>query len=145
MSAITITKATDDEVHQIGSGLRAFNHESVGEIAYHPVLLAAKNDAGQVVGGFIGSVFLGWLSVDVLWVSESHRRAGIGRSLLNEAESEALTLGAKSAYLDTFQWQAYGFYAAQGYREFGRLNDFPEGQSRIFMQKQLPVEDPPPA
>jgi ribosomal protein S18 acetylase RimI-like enzyme len=73
----------------------------------------------------------------VLWVAESHRGQGIGDRLLREAESDARRRGAKAAYLDTFRWQAKDFYEKHGYREFGRLEDFPDGQWRSFMQKRL--------
>jgi predicted N-acetyltransferase YhbS len=137
MTNIDISQATDGEVNVIGHGLRTFNQEAIGEIAYSPVQLAARDASGAVLGGFIGTVFLGWLAIDVLWVAESHRGQGIGDRLLREAESDARRRGAKAAYLDTFRWQAKDFYEKHGYREFGRLEDFPDGQWRSFMQKRL--------
>ena len=44
-----------------------------------------------------------------------------------------------SAWVDTFSFQAPGFYAKLGYREFGRL-DYPPDHQRIFLQKQLVAE-----
>ncbi len=134
---IEISQATDQDVEAIGNNLRLFNHAAIGEIAYSPVYLVARDESGALVGGFIGTVFLGWLAIDVLWVAESHRGRGIGTALLRNAEAEGLRLGAKAAYLDTFKWQAREFYEARGYSEFGRLEDFPEGQWRAFMQKPL--------
>ncbi|MEN6369841.1 MAG: GNAT family N-acetyltransferase [Thermotogota bacterium] len=134
---IEISQATDEDIEAVGDNLRLFNHDAIGEIAYSPVCLVARDESGALVGGFIGTVFLGWLAIDVLWVAESHRGRGIGTALLNQAEAESLRLGAKAAYLDTFTWQAREFYVAHGYSEFGRLENFPEGQWRAFMQKPL--------
>ncbi|MGD9675149.1 MAG: GNAT family N-acetyltransferase [Candidatus Bipolaricaulia bacterium] len=134
---IEISKASNSETTTIGGNLEAFNRAAVGEIAYSPVWLAARDETGAVVGGFMGTVYLGWFAVDVLWVAEAHRRHGIGAALLDAAEAEAARLGAKAAYLDTFEWQARDFYAARGYDEFGRLEDFPEGRWRAFMRKKL--------
>src|SRR6516165_7091346 len=41
-----------------------------------------------------------------------------------------------SAWLDTFSFQARGFYEKLGYEEFGRL-DYPPGHHRHFLRKRL--------
>ena len=137
---INITSATDTEAEAVCAHLRAFNHESVGAFSFTPVWLAAHDASGALVGGFVGEVYLGWLSIDVLWVAESQRERGIGDALLSRAESEAMILGAKAAYLDTFEWQAQAFYEGRGYCAFGRLDDFPQGHCRVFMKKRLAPE-----
>ena len=40
-------------------------------------------------------------------------------------------------YLDSFSFQAPTFYAKLGYREFGRLKEFPAGYDRVWMTKAL--------
>lgn len=134
---IEISQATDRDVESIGDNLRSFNRDAIGEIEYLPVYLAARDESGALVGGFIGTVFLGWLAIDVLWVAEAHRGHGTGTALLAKAEAEGVRLGARAAYLDTFKWQAREFYEARGYSEFGRLEGFPKGHWRAFMQKSL--------
>jgi hypothetical protein len=37
--------------------------------------------------------------------------------------------------LDTYSFQARGFYERLGYAVFGTLDDYPPGQSRIFLHK----------
>jgi hypothetical protein len=39
--------------------------------------------------------------------------------------------------LDTFEFQARGFYEHQGYTCFADLPDYPPGFSRFFMKKSL--------
>lgn len=56
---------------------------------------------------------------------------------MSRTEEEARQMGAKNAYLDTFSFQAPGFYENLGYRSFGELLEFPPGQKRVFMKKQL--------
>jgi hypothetical protein len=53
------------------------------------------------------------------------------------AEAEARQRGAQHAYLDTFSFQAPGFYKKHGYQVFGELQDFPPGHQRYFLTKQL--------
>ena len=53
------------------------------------------------------------------------------------AEKEARKRGVKNAFVDSFSFQAPGFYKKLGYREFGKLKDFPAGHSRSFLTKAL--------
>jgi len=72
-----------------------------------------------------------------MWVKEELRGRGYGYRLLTIAEDEARHRGAKNAYLDTFSFQAPGFYKQHGNRVFGELQDFPPGHQRYFMKKEL--------
>ena len=47
-----------------------------------------------------------------------------------------IVAGLAGAWLDTFSFQARGFYEKLGYEEFGRL-DYPPDHHRHFMQKGL--------
>jgi hypothetical protein len=49
----------------------------------------------------------------------------------------ALERGCRHAYLDTFSFQALGFYEKQGYAVYGQLENFPTGASRYFLKKTL--------
>jgi hypothetical protein len=40
-------------------------------------------------------------------------------------------------HLNTFSFQAPGFYQKHGYRRFGRLSGSPEGASRHYYVKRL--------
>ena len=39
--------------------------------------------------------------------------------------------------LDTFDFQAPGFYLKNGYDQIGEINDFPKGRKRIYFSKKL--------
>jgi ribosomal protein S18 acetylase RimI-like enzyme len=71
------------------------------------------------------------------------RGAGAGRRLMMEAEAEALRRGCCAAELDTFSFQARGFYERLGYSVFGALEDYAPGQSRFYMRKRLDGGAPP--
>ena len=93
-------------------------------------------DAGAIVAGLAGETYCGWLFVRYLWVSEALRGQGVGRELMAQAESRARDRGCHSAWLDTFSFQAPGFYRKLGYEEFGRL-DYPPDHQRLFLRKRL--------
>ena len=119
------------------SGLQAFNRRILGEVGGELVSVSVRDDDGAIAGGAVGEVGLGYLFVRYLWVDESLRGRDLGASVLRHLEEEARRLGAANAYVDTFSFQAPGFYGKQGYREFGRLDDFPPGHSRFWMTKSL--------
>ena len=56
---------------------------------------------------------------------------------MQTAEAEARNRGVRNVYLDSFSFQAPTFYAKLGYREFGRLKEFPAGHDRVWMTKAL--------
>jgi len=70
-------------------------------------------------------------------VPETQRRAGVGSRLMSMAEAEALSRGCSGSWLDTFEFQAKGFYERIGYECFAELPSYPKGFSRFFMKKTL--------
>jgi GNAT superfamily N-acetyltransferase len=91
----------------------------------------------EIVGGLWGSTMFSHLHVDLLFVPEAMRGRGIGRQLLTEAEAEAVRRGCVGAWLDTYSFQARGFYERLGYSVFGSIDNYPPGHCRIFHKKVL--------
>ena len=53
------------------------------------------------------------------------------------AEDEGIRRGCHTAWLDTFNFQARGFYERFGYTIFGTLEGEPPAFPRYFMKKTL--------
>jgi GNAT superfamily N-acetyltransferase len=124
------------DVEVLPNGLEAFNE---GRWPQHPrwiPLAAFVRSEGAIVAGLAGETYCGWLFIRYLWVSEDLRGRGVGRELMAQAEARARDRGCHSAWLDTFSFQAPGFYQKLGYEEFGRL-DYPPHHQRHFLRKQL--------
>ena len=136
-----IRSAYPPEAQAIADNMRVFNVSRVGPVSMEPLSLVAI-DGGELIGGILGEIGLSWLHVETLWVVETRRGAGVGRSLLASAEAEARRRGCRGAFLDTFDWQAEPFYRKQGYDVFGRLEDCPyPGHVRTYMRKMLDLVD----
>jgi ribosomal protein S18 acetylase RimI-like enzyme len=101
-----------------------------------PLVLVLRQ-GGKIVGGLIGETQWGWLRIDILAVAEEMRGEGWGRKLVEEAERIAVEAGCLGAWVDTFSFQSPGFYQKLGYAVFGELADYPTGQTRYFLSKQL--------
>ena len=137
---LNVSETPTDEEKEVFDALREFNVAHSGESNHQLLYLFARNDAGEVIGGLRGVTHWGWLYVMMLVVQEPYRRVGVGKKLLLEAEAEALRRGCRHSYLDTFTFQARGFYERLGYTLFGTLDDFPPGHQRFFLQKRLLIE-----
>lgn len=134
--AVQVASAPD--VQALCARLLAFNRKASGNSFDElPVQLASHDRDGNLRGGLLGDVCAGWFAIHVLWVDPELRDQGLGSQLLLEAEQQAKAAGAHSVVLDTFDWQAEGFYLRHGYEVFGRLPDFPPGHERIYLRKTL--------
>lgn len=102
----------------------------------NPFALTATLD-GRPVGGLTGSTNLGWLHVQLLAVDPEVRGQGVGRALLEAAESLARERGCHGAWLDTYNHQGPDYYPRLGWTPFGELPDFPKGGFRRFYRKAL--------
>ncbi|RPK63773.1 Acetyltransferase (GNAT) family protein [Streptomyces sp. ADI96-02] len=125
-----------DDNRASSAGLRALLTTS----AEHEVPLEvwALDEHGAVAGGLIGRTWAYWLHVDLLHVDAAHRDSGLGSRLLAEAERVARTERACTrSRLETWDFQAPGFYRKQGYEEIGRVEDYPPGVTEFILVKRL--------
>jgi GNAT superfamily N-acetyltransferase len=135
---ITYEEKLDDSVWEaIGGGINTYNTQHAGDDHAKRLCYVLRGANQQVIGGIIGVTYWNWLYIELLFIPEALRSKGYGRQLMQQAEEEARQRGAQHAYLDTFSFQAPEFYAKLGYRVFGELADFPLGQTRYFMTKEL--------
>jgi GNAT superfamily N-acetyltransferase len=131
----------DEDVQLLEEGLERFNRDDPRATDRTKVPIAVwLRQEGRVVGGAYGDTHYGWLYLGLLWVDEAHRGQGWGRRLVERFEAEATTRGCRGCWVDTYGFQAPGFYESLGYREFGRLEDFPIGSARHFFWKPLDTQ-----
>jgi len=102
----------------------------------------ARDTDGNILGGLSAETYWGYLHISHLWVHERHRHKGIAGCLMRAAEAEARIRGCRHALVDTFSFQAPGFYLHMGFEEFGRLPGFAGAHVRHFMRKSLADEGP---
>jgi GNAT superfamily N-acetyltransferase len=110
---ITLTDAPTPQMRKaILEPLVEFNHGRIGKPeTYRPlVILLANQEGEETIGGLWGVTAFSHLWVDLLFVPELMRGAGIGRKLMMLAEAEGVQRGCHAAVLDTFSFQARGFY-----------------------------------
>ena len=117
--------------------LIAFNRTHVKPGATGPLAVLLKDEDGSTVGGLWGSALFGWLRIELLFVPERWRGSAVGSAILQEAEVLAASRGCIGASLDTYSFQARGFYEKRGYSLVGTISDCPPGGARHFLQKRF--------
>jgi GNAT superfamily N-acetyltransferase len=138
MDSLNLSIVTGDDKTELATWIReklnSFNEKFLGPV--RPSHFAAVAKVGdEVVGGMVGVAVLDWLSIEAVFLDEKFRGRGLGAAMLLTLEEEAKRLGATRAFVDTTSFQAEGFYAKFGYKEWGRFREFAPGVDRIYMRK----------
>lgn len=127
---------SDADIRTLVHNLVAYNDTQAELENWQRLAIFIRDDRGVILGGLNGHTHWGWLFIAHLWVAELLRGQGYGKELVTLAEQEAIRRGCRHAHLDTFDFQALGFYQKLGYEVFGSLKAFPAGHSRFFLQKR---------
>lgn len=120
----------------IRSGLHGFMLAETGSTPT-PLAVLVRDEAGAVVGGLTGRTSAAWLYVELFWLPETLRGTGLGTRVMMVAEVEAVRRDCIGVHLDTYDYQAPGFYRKLGYEVFGSIEDHPPGHTRFWMRKRF--------
>lgn len=134
-----VLNPTPEDYKVVIDGLVAFNEAQGGPARHQPVCVALRDDDGKTIGGLIGGTGYDWLHIELLHVPEAARGQGLGKQLMQRAEDFARERNLAGIWLDTFNFQARGFYEKLGYTVFGTLEGHPIGGSRFFLEKRFDV------
>jgi GNAT superfamily N-acetyltransferase len=122
---------------ELWKGLVKFNRAQAGPLNYTRTVLSVRDGKGRLLGGLILQSYWRESYIELLWLSARARGTGFGSRLIKEAERSARRRGSRLIHLNTYSFQAPGFYEKQGYRRFGGISGSPPGESRHFYVKRL--------
>jgi ribosomal protein S18 acetylase RimI-like enzyme len=126
-----------EEKDLIFNGLVEFNESQVGDARFKEFGIFAAGKSEPLVAGLLGLMHWNGCFISALWVAEAFRRKGIGRQLLARAEELAVQNDCDHVHLDTFDFQARGFYEKYGFHVFGIIEDYPIGHKRYYLIKKI--------
>jgi GNAT superfamily N-acetyltransferase len=133
---LQVEDASEDVVTVIGNGLRRYNESQRETFGRSEFVVTVRNASNLVVGGARCLTGEAMLFVQWLWIDDA-ARGGTSRDVMAIAEEEGKRRGCLKVYLDTFSFQARGFYEKLGYEVFGTLT-FPQSHiMRHYMSKDL--------
>lgn len=135
---ITVPETPSDaDRDAVMAPLRAYNISKAGDPGLRPVAILLIDENENEVGGLWGKTVYDWLFVELLAVAEEYRGRNFGTALMLEAERIARANGCVGIWLDTYEFQARGFYEKLGFEVFGSLKDHPVGHRRFFLRKRF--------
>ena len=141
MNALPIELCDEDECRQLEAFLveriYEFNMRATGYFDGRLLGGRLRNEAGEVIAAFNGHSWGGCCVVAHLWVQESHRGLGLGRSLVQAIEAEALCRGCEQIVLSTHSFQAPAFYERLGYEKQAVIEGQPKGHANVVYVKHL--------
>lgn len=134
---ITVGRPKPKDYKALSDGMLSYHakqgHQRTSEI----INIFLKDASKKVYGGIIVTVLWNGMEINSLWVEESLRGKGLGKKLISAAEKEGRKRGCSIIYTNTFTWQAPHFYEKLGYKPYGKLDNFPPGNSLTYYYKNL--------
>ena len=140
MNINTTDKIDQEAYDKIVEMLVAYNQSKTQEVkdaVNKPLEIIAHNEQGEIIGGLYGRSMWGTLEIKTFAVKPENRKEGIGQKLMLEAEAEAKRRNCRFISLDTFSFQAPGFYEKIGFEKIGTETDFPKGCEKYYYRKKL--------
>ncbi|MEW4429618.1 GNAT family N-acetyltransferase [Paenibacillus pabuli] len=140
MSEGALNPSNAEESAYVRNQLIAFNAAHLSEELkhrYEELNFNIKNEAGDIVAGVLSTLCWNWLELDILWVDEKQRHQGYGSQLLLEIERIAREKSCDFIMLNTFSFQAPGFYKKHGYQLMTTLENAPTGHRHYYFKKDL--------
>jgi len=131
------THPTAHDGQFLADQLYAYNVEQTGYDDGQYLTLWVKNPLGERLAGLHGWTWGGSCYIQDLWVQKDLRGQGYGTKLLQAAEHEARARGCHQVILDSYDFQAPGFYQKLGYEVFAVLADHPRKHRNYYLRKQL--------
>ena len=129
----TRLRETNTAASSVLRSLRGTPHERE-----FPLHVWALDETGDLVGGLVGHTWATWLHVTYLWVDDRRRGTGVGTHLLTAAERTAREeRGCAAARVETWDFQAPGFYTKRGYEVVCVIPDYPPGITEYTLVKRL--------
>ena len=131
------TKPTVQDGEFLEDQLYAYNVTQTGYDDGQLVTIWVKNPADEIMAGLHGWTWGGSCYIRDLLVHEDLRGQGYGTHLLQAAEHEAIKRGCHQVVLESYSFQAPGFYQKHGYEVFAVLEDHPRGHRNYYLRKRF--------
>lgn len=146
---IDIRENSDEEFDKIiKTNLHTFNREKCEWIRENTEIKPSKTkyynfavyDNQKLIGGAVGIIRFGWYFLEDLWIDENYRKNNIGTKIIKMIEECAKKNKALGVRMNTWSFQARGFYEKMGYTVYATFEDCPPGTIDYYLKKRFEYE-----
>lgn len=129
-----IIRSSEEQRERVHRRLQDYNARFMKEFSdfsYH------IEENGVIVAGIVAESVGDTVEIDFLFVDEACRGRGLGKTLLEYVETAAREQGMRRVLLNTYSFQAPGFYEKMGYQEILKLEPAFDRFSQSYFLKEL--------
>ncbi len=137
MKILTEFNPAANEIKFLEQKLFQYNRQKVDGYKYENFILKSVDSSNSVIAGIHCQIGGGWLYIASLWINKKHRKQGMGKKLLAQAQEIAIQKKCIGIYLYTYSFQNPQFYEKLGFQVFGKLENFCGSNSKLYMKKAL--------
>jgi ribosomal protein S18 acetylase RimI-like enzyme len=134
---LVVKEPSNEESAYLENSINNYNINLTGIPFGGKLAVMVYDENNQLIGGVNGFQWGDAFTVEVLWIEEEWRGQDIGSQVLRAIEDQAAARGCTQVYLDTYNFQAIGFYQKLGYEVLGTLENFPTPYTHYFLKKNL--------
>lgn len=131
---VEIIRSSEEEKEQIHKRLQDYNAQFMKEFSDFSCHI---EENGTIVAGIVAESVGDTVEVEFLFVNETCRGRGLGKALLEHVEAAARQQGMRRMLLNTYSFQAPGFYEKMGYQEIIKLEPAFDRFSQSYFIKEL--------
>lgn len=102
-----------------------------------PTQIVLRDEQHTIYGSMFCTFKWNALFIADLWVAEPHRRQGLGRRLLADAEDLAITHNCQFILVETSTLYHHTIYEKSGFKEILKIDNYPEGYIFFIFKKDL--------
>ena len=119
---LIIREINDEDQRTLEQNLHSFDYE-LTNTNNNKKISFGYYDQNKLVAGITAKIE-GYkiLYIETLFVDIKYRHLGIGKNLMMQMEQRAIFEGIKVIRLDTYSWQALGFYQKLNYKIVATIN-----------------------
>lgn len=129
-----IIRSSEEQKEHIHRRLQDYNARFMKEFSDFSCHI---EENGVIVAGIVAESVGDTVEVDFLFVDEACRGRGLGKTLLEHVETAAREQGMRRVLLNTYSFQAPGFYEKMGYQEVLKLEPAFDHFSQSYFLKEL--------
>ncbi len=95
-------------------------------------------DGDEIIGGITANINLAaWAEITALFIAPKYRGLDLASRLIERLETTAKAKGCLGIIVQVWSCQPRAFFEKFGFKVFGRLNNCPQGESLVLLQKTL--------